>query len=41
MDAIRHGHVHLLEEGLYCRPSPRILNGLEHLVKLLYPDDRT
>lgn len=37
MTAIRQGQVHLLEEGLYCRPSPRILDGLEQLVKLIHP----
>jgi iron complex transport system substrate-binding protein len=35
--AIRKSQVHLLEEGLYCRPSPRILDGLERLVKLIHP----
>ncbi|MGE5702394.1 MAG: cobalamin-binding protein, partial [Clostridia bacterium] len=27
MTAIKRGQVHLLEEGLFCRPSPRILDG--------------
>ena len=36
MTAIRQGQIHLLEEGLYCRPSPRILDGLEQLVKLIH-----
>lgn len=35
MTAIRTKQVHLLEEGLYCRPSPRILDGLEHLIDLI------
>ncbi|WP_124726687.1 cobalamin-binding protein [Staphylospora marina] len=30
--------VHILEEGWYCRPSPRLLTGLKHLAHLLYPD---
>ncbi|SMO82607.1 ABC transporter substrate-binding protein [Melghirimyces algeriensis] len=30
--------VHILEEGWYCRPSPRILTGVEHLAHVLYPD---
>jgi iron complex transport system substrate-binding protein len=34
--AIRKGQVHVLDEGLYCRPSPRILDGLEQLVALLH-----
>jgi iron complex transport system substrate-binding protein len=38
MSAIRCNRVHLLEEGLYCRPSPRILDGLEKLVKLIHPN---
>lgn len=29
--------VHILEEGWYCRPSPRLLTGIEHLAHLLYP----
>lgn len=37
MAAIRNNQVHLLEEGLFCRPSPRILDGLEQLVKLIHP----
>lgn len=36
MTAIRSNQVHLLEEGLYCRPSPRILDGLEKLVNLIH-----
>ncbi|TKI59118.1 cobalamin-binding protein [Brevibacillus antibioticus] len=36
MTAIRNNQVHLLEEGLYCRPSPRILEGLEKLVDLIH-----
>ncbi|MED1722895.1 cobalamin-binding protein [Brevibacillus parabrevis] len=36
MTAIQKDQVHLLEEGLYCRPSPRILDGLEQLVKLIH-----
>ncbi|WP_139490794.1 cobalamin-binding protein [Brevibacillus dissolubilis] len=38
MTAIVKGQVHLLEEGLYCRPSPRILEGLEKLIGILHPD---
>jgi iron complex transport system substrate-binding protein len=36
--AIVHGRVHLLEEGLYCRPSPRLLEGLRNLVRLIHPE---
>ncbi len=38
VSAIVNGQVHLLEEGLYCRPSPRLVEGLEQLVRLLHPD---
>ncbi|UFJ39649.1 cobalamin-binding protein [Brevibacillus humidisoli] len=38
ISAIVQNQVHLLEEGLYCRPSPRILQGLEQLVSLIHPD---
>nr|WP_309412205.1 hypothetical protein [Brevibacillus laterosporus] len=37
MTAIRNHNVHILEEGLYCRPSPRLLEGLEQLVNILHP----
>lgn len=30
--------VHILEEGWFCRPSQRILTGIEALAHLLYPD---
>ncbi|QOS97738.1 cobalamin-binding protein [Brevibacterium sp. JNUCC-42] len=35
--AIQKNDVHILEEGLYCRPSPRLLEGLEQLIKILHP----
>jgi iron complex transport system substrate-binding protein len=31
-------NIFLLDEGWYCRPSPRILTGLYHLAHLLYPE---
>ncbi|MFC4076001.1 cobalamin-binding protein [Salinithrix halophila] len=34
----REERVHILEEGWYCRPSQRILTGIQHLAHLLYPD---
>ncbi len=37
VSAIRQQQVHLLEEGLYCRPSPRILDGIEQLIRLIHP----
>lgn len=36
--AVQHGRVFVLEEGLYCRPSQRLFDGLEELVQLIYPD---
>ncbi len=30
--------IHILEEGWFCRPSPRLLTGLACLGSLLYPD---
>ncbi|WP_082236025.1 cobalamin-binding protein [Halobacillus massiliensis] len=35
MKAIQKGKIHVLEESLYCRPSPRLLQGLEKLDTLL------
>ncbi|OYD07184.1 cobalamin-binding protein [Paludifilum halophilum] len=34
----REERIHILEEGWYCRPSQRILTGIEYLAHLLYPD---
>jgi iron complex transport system substrate-binding protein len=31
-------NIYVLEEGWYCRPSPRILTGIKHLAHILYPD---
>lgn len=36
MEAVRGGHIHVLEEGLFCRPSPRLIDGLERLVELVH-----
>ncbi|ARA98668.1 cobalamin-binding protein [Geobacillus thermodenitrificans] len=36
-EAVRTGRIHLLEEALYCRPSPRLLIGLKKLAPLLHP----
>ena len=34
-----HKHrFYILNEGLYCRPSPRLVDGLEQLVALIHPD---
>jgi iron complex transport system substrate-binding protein len=36
--AVRNHRIHVLEEGLYCRPSPRLIDGLEQLAAILHPD---
>lgn len=36
--AVREGRVLVLEEGLYCRPSPRLIDGLEQLAHLIHPE---
>jgi iron complex transport system substrate-binding protein len=38
LEAVQKGRILILEEELYCRPSPRLLDGLEKLCKLI---DRT
>ncbi|MBT2758267.1 cobalamin-binding protein [Mesobacillus foraminis] len=35
LDAVKKGRILILEEELYCRPSPRLLEGLEKLCRLL------
>ncbi|TYR80479.1 cobalamin-binding protein [Priestia megaterium] len=36
--SIADNHIHILEEWLYCRPSPRLLVGLQKLASLIHPD---
>ena len=36
--AVRSGQVYILSEGLYCRPSPRLVDGLELLAGILHPE---
>ncbi|UJL47547.1 cobalamin-binding protein [Virgibacillus sp. NKC19-16] len=36
MKAIQNGTIHVLEESLFCRPSPRLLEGLRKLVQTIY-----
>lgn len=38
LNALQANHVHILEEPLYCRPSPRLLLGLKKLAALLHPN---
>ncbi|WP_101844807.1 cobalamin-binding protein [Halobacillus sp. Marseille-P3879] len=35
LSAIKNNQIHVLEESLYCRPSPRLLEGLRKLKTLL------
>lgn len=35
--AFKQGEIYILSEGLFCRPSPRLVDGLEQLVGLLHP----
>lgn len=35
LEALRQGRVHVMEEGLFNRPSPRLVDGLEHLARVL------
>jgi len=37
MEAWKHKRVYVLEEELYCRPSPRLLMGLKKLASILHP----
>jgi iron complex transport system substrate-binding protein len=36
--AYQLNHIYVLSEGLYCRPSLRLIDGLEQLTALLHPD---
>ncbi|SDH62951.1 iron complex transport system substrate-binding protein [Alteribacillus persepolensis] len=38
MTALRERNIHVLEESLYCRPSPRLIIGLQKLAYRLHPD---
>ncbi|TMW73440.1 cobalamin-binding protein [Alteribacter natronophilus] len=38
MKALRNNQIHVLDEPLYCRPSPRLLEGLVKLSAILHPD---
>ncbi|WP_246945731.1 cobalamin-binding protein [Bacillus pinisoli] len=37
MQAMINNQIHILDEPLYCRPSPRLLLGLKKLASLLHP----
>lgn len=38
MDAIKNQQLYILDEPLFCRPSPRLLLGLAKIASLLHPD---
>lgn len=38
VNAVMNNKIHLLEESLYCRPSPRLLLGLKKLAAILHPE---
>lgn len=38
LEAVRQDRVHIMEEPLYCRPSPRLIVGLQKLAAFLHPD---
>lgn len=37
MEAIKNNHLYILEEPLFCRPSPRLLVGLNRIASILHP----
>lgn len=38
LEAVKSNNIHILEEALYCRPSPRLLLGLKKLASLVHPE---
>ncbi|KAB2334722.1 cobalamin-binding protein [Cytobacillus depressus] len=38
LDAVKNKHIFVLEEELYCRPSPRLIEGAIRLAKLIHPE---
>lgn len=38
LDAVKNDRILILEEELFCRPSPRLLDGLEKLYELIHQD---
>ncbi len=36
--AVNNGNIFIMEEPLFCRPSPRLLEGLKQLANLLHPE---
>jgi iron complex transport system substrate-binding protein len=38
LNAVKNDQIHILQESLYCRPSPRLLLGLKKLASIVHPD---
>ncbi|MFC0187717.1 cobalamin-binding protein [Fictibacillus aquaticus] len=38
MKALVQNHIHILDEDLFCRPSPRLFTGLQKLASILHPE---
>ena len=38
MPAVRNEHIFLVDSNLFDRPSPRLVDGLELLIKLIHPE---
>ncbi len=38
LQAVRQGKIRVMEEPLYCRPSPRLVAGMQKLAAFLHPD---
>lgn len=41
VNAIKSNNIHVLEESLYCRPSPRLLEGLHKLYRVIHKEELT
>lgn len=39
MTAVQSKNIHVLEESLYCRPSPRLLEGLRKLYRVIHKEE--
>lgn len=37
MHALKNNNIHILDEALFCRPSPRLLTGLTQLAAIIHP----
>ncbi len=37
LNAVKNGHVYVIDADIFSRPGPRVVDGLEQLIKLCYP----